>query len=101
MSTEELLAVLHDWPGAAAEPVEPPAAPPEQAPPVQQPRIVRAAVPPPVPTREPGFLRRFRCGRRGHDPRPHRAQPHDEVVYRCVRCGMTMPAPERPERPAG
>ena len=99
MSTEELLAVLHDWPGGAAtEQDEPPAAPSEPVVPTQQPRVVRAVVPPPAPTREPGVLRRWRCGRRGHDPRPHRAQPHDEVVYRCLRCGMPMPAPERPER---
>jgi hypothetical protein len=98
MSTEELLAVLHDWPDAATAPSEPPAAPPEPADPIREPRVVRATVPPPAPTREPSVLRRWKCGRRGHDPRPHRAQPHDEVVYRCLRCGMPMPAPERPAR---
>jgi len=99
MSTEELLAVLHDWPGAATA-VEPPAAPPEPAAPLRPRRVVRATVPSPAPPPRPGLLRRLRCGSSGHDPRPHRPQPHDEVVYRCLRCGMPMPPPERPGRPA-
>ena len=105
MSTEELLTVLHEWPGTAAPKSESHAAPPEPDAPlapvvsIRPPRrVVRAAVPPPAPTPRPGLLRRLRCGRRGHDPRPHRPQPHDEVVYRCVRCGMPMRAPERPPR---
>jgi hypothetical protein len=102
MSTEELLAVLYEWPGRATPPVQSAAAPPEpEAPlapvvPIRPQRVVRAAVVPAAPAPRPGLLRRLRCGRRGHDPRPHRPQPNDDVVYRCVRCGMQMPAPERP-----
>jgi hypothetical protein len=103
MSTEELLAVLEEGP-ASTPPPQPQtraeraalelAAAPEPGP---RPRVVRATPPPPEPLPQPGLLRRFRCGRRGHDPRPHRFGPHDEVVYRCLRCGMQMAAPERPK----
>jgi len=102
MSTQELLAVLYEWPGTAPPPVESATPPPEPsaplapAVPIRPQRVVRAAVVPPAPAPRPGLLRRLQCGRRGHDSRPHRPRPHDEVVYRCVRCGMTMPAPERP-----
>jgi hypothetical protein len=103
MSTEELLAVLEEGPAAATLRLSPGAraalelaAPPE---PPGRPRVVRATQPPPEPPPKPGLLRRLRCGRHGHDPRPHRFGPHDEVVYRCLRCGMAMPASEPPNRP--
>ncbi len=100
MSTEELLAVLYEWPGAATPPVEPSSAPAEpDAPlapvvPIRPRQVVRATVPAPAPVPRPGLLRRLQCARHGHDPRPHRPLPHDEVVYRCLRCGMPMAAPE-------
>lgn len=102
MSTEELLAVVEEWPGAAT-PAQSPAAeaaieqagPPE---PTRPQRVVRLT-PPPPPTPRPGLLRRLWCGRRGHDFRPHRPLPHDQVVYRCLRCGMPTPAPEHPPHP--
>jgi membrane protease YdiL (CAAX protease family) len=48
---------------------------------------------PPALVPRPGLLRRLRCAWRGHDPRPHRPHPHGEVVYRCLSCGIEMPAP--------
>jgi len=106
MSTEQLLAVLYEWPGTAPPPVGSATAPPEPdaplepAAPIRPQRVVRAAVVPPAPAPRPGRLRRLQCGRRGHDPRPHRPQPHDEVVYRCLRCGKQLPPPSpRPGSP--
>jgi hypothetical protein len=103
MSTEELLAVLEEGPAHAPPPLTPGAraalelaAAPE---PPGPPRVVRAMQPPPEPPPRPGLLRRLRCGRRGHDPRPHRFRPHDEVVYRCLRCGLQMAGPKAPQRP--
>jgi hypothetical protein len=99
MSTEELLAVLEEGPANATLTLTPGAraalelaAPPE---PLPGPRVVRATQPPPEPLPKPGLFRRLRCGRRGHDPRPHRYGPYDDVVYRCLHCGMQMPAPEK------
>jgi hypothetical protein len=99
MSTAELLAVLEEGPAAtaiAAAPetvtvVEPAPAPP--AAPRQVHRVPYAATGPAPPPR-PGLLRRLRCGRRGHDPRPHRPTPTDAVVYRCLRCGAQRPPPD-------
>jgi hypothetical protein len=100
MSTQELLGVLEDWPARptvpAAEAIEPagaPAAPPREV--HRVPYAATTAAPPP----RPRLRRRLRCARRGHDPRPHRPQPHDEVVYRCLRCGMQLPPPEPREHP--
>ncbi len=97
MSTEELLAVLDEGPGQRpagrsddALATEPAPRPPE---PIGTQRVVRLT-PPPAPPPKPGLFRRLRCGRRGHDPRPHRLTPHGEVVYRCLRCGMPMPGPK-------
>jgi len=101
MSTQELLGVLEDWPARptipAGQAIEPPT-PPAPAPPRAVHRVPYAATTAAPPPR-PGLLRRLRCGRRGHDPRPHRPQPHDEVVYRCLRCGMQLPPPARPDSP--
>ena len=100
MSTQELLAVLYEWPGTAPPPVESATPPPEPsaplapAVPIRPQRVVRAAVVPPAPAPRPGLLRRLQCGRRGHDPRPHRLTPHGEIVYLCLRCGMPMPRPK-------
>jgi hypothetical protein len=98
MSTEELLAVLEEGPANATLRLTPGAraalelaAAPE---PSRRQRVVRAPQPPPEPLPKPGFFRRLRCGRRGHDSRPHRLTPHGVVVYRCLRCGMQMPAPD-------
>jgi hypothetical protein len=102
MSTEELLAVLDEGPAPGPVPasgpeqavaIEPAPRPPE---PVGTQRVVRLT-PPPAPPPKPGLFRRLRCGRRGHDPRPHRLTPHGEVVYRCLRCGLQMPPPEKPK----
>lgn len=115
MSTEELLAVLAD--GGAKAPSSPPPtserrlrivpppdadAPPEPAPPLPpgigaRPANGRALwTPPAAPVARRGLRRRLQCARLGHDPRPHRPLPHDEVVYRCLRCGRATPAPQRP-----
>lgn len=113
MSTEELLAVLEDGAAAmaAAAPerrperrlqlVPPPApeAPAAQpAPPVATPAAPARALwtPAPAPVPRGGLRRRLRCARHGHDPRPHRPLPHDEVVYRCLRCGRPAAPPQRP-----
>jgi hypothetical protein len=100
MSTAELLAVLEEGPAAtsiAAAPetvtVADPAPPPASAP--RQVHRVPYAATGPAPPPRPGLLRRLRCGRRGHDPRPHRPTPNDEVVYRCLRCGVQLPPPAR------
>jgi hypothetical protein len=98
MSTEELLAVLDEGPSKTPEPgpddvvvaIESAPRPPE---PIGTQRVVRLT-PPPAPPPKPGLFRRLRCGRRGHDPRPHRLTPHGEIVYRCLRCGMPMPGPK-------
>jgi hypothetical protein len=99
MSTAQLLAVLEEGPvpaAIAAAPetvtIEPAPAPP--AAPREVHRVPYAATAPAPPPR-PGLLRRLRCGRRGHDSRPHRATPNDAVVYRCLRCGMQLPPPAR------
>ena len=99
MSTAELLEVLEEGPGAAViaaapETVTVTAPAPEPAAPRQVHRVPYAATGPAPPPR-PGLLRRLRCGRRGHDPRPHRQTPNDEVVYRCLRCGMQLAPPGR------
>jgi hypothetical protein len=113
MSTDELLAVLED--GAAEMRLEAPARKPERrlrvvpppdaagppdapAPPAPQAQTASARVlwaPPPAPVERPGLLRRLQCARHGHDPRPHRPQPHDDVCYRCLRCGRPTPPPKR------
>ena len=97
MSTAELLAVLEEGPAAAAiatapETVTEPAPAQPTTPPRQVHRVPYAATGPSPPPR-PGLLRRLRCGRRGHDPRPHRPTPNDAVVYRCLRCGVQLPPP--------
>ena len=113
MTTEELLAVLDDGAAAVAPPKPaaapprlhlvpppepaapaPPAAAPAPAPPRPASRDARTLwTPPPAPVRRAGLRTRLRCVRHGHDPRPHRPLPHDEVVYRCLRCGRTAPPP--------
>jgi len=98
MSTEELLAVLDETPCPLPRPepsdrvtaIKPAPHPPE---PIGRQRVVRLT-PPPAPPPKPGLIRRLRCGRGGHDPRPHRPTPHGEIVYRCLRCGLAMPRPE-------
>jgi hypothetical protein len=98
MSTEQLLAVLDEGPPArmpAGDPadvvaIEPAPSRPE---PIGTQRVVRLT-PPPAPPPKPGLVRRLRCGRHGHDPRPHRLTPHGEIVYRCLRCGMPMSRPK-------
>lgn len=98
MSTEELLAVLDEGPARApsAEPpvpvgaIEPTPRPPE---PISTQRVVRLSAPP-AAAPKPGLLRRLRCGRHGHDPRPHRLTPHGPIVYRCLGCGMQMSGPK-------
>jgi len=99
MSTAELLAVLEEGPTAAAIAAAPETATvteqPAPAPPTAPREVHRVpyAATGPVPPPQPGLVRRLRCGRRGHDPRPHRATPNDAVVYRCLRCGMQLPPP--------
>jgi len=103
MSTEELLAVLADGVAAAPSPeprrlrvVPDPGAPAVSLEPA--PAAPSAPRPPalftgrPSSTR-PGLMRRLQCARHGHDPRPHRPRPHDEIVYRCLRCGRPTPPP--------
>lgn len=108
MTTEELLAVLEDGAEATATPaqepkperrlrvVPPPAA---EAPPSapETPAVTAPAMwaPPPAAVARPSLLARLYCARHGHDPRPHRPQPHDEVVYRCLRCGRPTPLQQR------
>ena len=97
MSTAELLAVLEEGPAAAAIAAAPETVTvvePAPAPARQVHRVPYAATGPAPPPR-PGLLRRLRCGRRGHDPRPHRPTPNDAVVYRCLRCGMQLAPPAR------
>jgi hypothetical protein len=111
MSTEELLAVLHDGADAIAAPapepeperrlrVVPPASDERQDAPARTPSDAPPArtiwAPTPAPAARPGLRHRLECARHGHDPRPHRPLPHDAVVYRCLRCGKPMPAPKRP-----
>jgi hypothetical protein len=110
MTTEELLAVLGDGvavaapappprrlrvvPPPAADEAPPPPAPPEAEAPAADAKVLWT--PPPAPVPRPGLRRRLQCARHGHDPRPHRPQPHDEVVYRCLRCGRPASVPPRP-----
>ena len=113
MSTEELLAVLEAGateaaPARATEaggpgPTAPPEAPeppgpitpppsPEAGPP---PRSDPAWRPSPLQAPRPSLATRLHCARHGHDPRPHRPRPGDDIVYRCLHCGMPTPPPRR------
>jgi hypothetical protein len=113
MSTEELLAVLEDGtteaaPARTAEPeslrlVVPPEAPepvpitdptsPSANPPPQNNPGLWRPSPPQAP--RPSLGVRLHCARHGHDPRPHRPRPNDDIVYRCLRCGTPTPPPPR------
>jgi hypothetical protein len=109
MTTEELLAVLEDSSEATAAPaperkperrlrvVPPPAAEAPRSATAATPAVTAPVMwaPTPAAAPRPSLLARLYCVRHGHDPRPHRPQPHDEVVYRCLRCGRPAPPPQR------
>jgi len=111
MSTEELLAVLEDGateaaPARANEPetlglMAPPDAP-ERPAPITPPTSPSASPPPrkdpawrrsPPQAPRPSLGTRLHCARHGHDPRPHRPRPDDDIVYRCLHCGTPTPPP--------
>jgi hypothetical protein len=117
MSTEELLAVLEAGPMEAAPaqateperlpllappddpeppaPITPPPSPSAGPSPSEHPVLWRPS-PPQAP--RPSLGARLHCARHGHDPRPHRPRPNDDIVYRCLRCGTPMTPRESPVR---
>jgi hypothetical protein len=108
MTTEELLAVLEDGSEATTAPapeskperrlrvVPPPAAEAPRSAPAAPPGTAPVLwAPTPAAVARPSLAARLYCARHGHDPRPHRPQPHDDVVYRCLRCGRPTPQRQR------